>query len=219
MASSSRGDFHLLSGAFDLFEALCSQPDLLELVVQQCSGMKNNLRLACSRLRVAVDACVTGLAWEHLTLDPSTFTIRSDFDGANGAKHMAVLARCPRLPTLNFDRCPVADSSPLASCVSLRRVTIFCSGDNLAPFASLTHLEHLDCSHSAELADISALAACTALKCLNCSWTKIKQLPPLPRLEALICFKMPLSDISALTACTALKRLDCSSTRVHDLSP
>ena len=135
------------------------------------------------------------------------------------SKNMAVLARCPRLQTLNFNLHHVADLSPLASCVGLRRVTIFCSGDNLAPFVSLKHLEHLECSQSAELADISALAACTALKYLDCNYTRVKQLPPLPRLETLICFNTPLTDISALVACTALKCMDCRNSGITTIPP
>ena len=208
--------FHSMASAsddFDLFEALCSQPDLLELVVQQCSGKKNNLRLACSRLRVAVDACVKGLAWKSDTgrimfSDPSAFF--PDFNGAEGAKHMAVFARCPRLQTLDFNGRQVADFSYLATCIGLRRVTHSrTTGDNLTPFAALKNLEHLNCSHSAALTDISALTACTALKYLDCNWTTIKHLPPLPSLETLFCNNTPLTDISALVACTALQYLDC----------
>ena len=206
MASSSSEDF-------DLFEALCSQPDLLELVVQQCSGNKNNLRLACSRLRVAVDACVTGLAWTRF--DPLV----------NAAKHMAVLARCPRLQTLDFNGHDVADFSPLASCVGLRRVTGLRAAHwipycNLSPFAALIKLEYLGCSQSHGLSDISALTGCAALKYLDCSRTKISQLPPLPAsLETLICRNTPLSDISALAACTALKLLDCHNCRIRTIPP
>ena len=117
MASSSSGDFHL-------FEAIYEAPDLLELVVQQCSGNKNNLRLACSRLRAAVDACVTGLAWKYVPFDDLGLTSRfvADFNGgvtldfkqANGAKNMAFFARCLRLQALDFKRCPEGDFSPLA---------------------------------------------------------------------------------------------------------
>ena len=209
MASTSGGDF-------DLFEALCSQPDLLGLVVQQCSGNKNNLRLACSRLRAAVDACVTGLEW--------MINARTPF--ASEAKHMAVLARCPRLQTLDFSGRPVADFSPLASCIGLRRVTGLRASDcfqlwqNLASFAALTHLEHLQCSESITLVDISALVACTALKYLDCSCTGISQLPPLPvRLETLICHNTLLTEISALVACTSLKHLDCHGCDITTIPP
>ena len=156
MTSSSGGDF-------DFFGAIYEAPDLLELVVQQFNGRKNDLRLACSRLRAAVDACVTKLTWTHSIpdADPSVDfvadpgTIPSEwifwFDqcvipeyngGAKGAKNMAVLGRCPRLQTVSFNRSRVADLSPLATCFSLRRVIGF-AGDNLAPLAALTHLEHL----------------------------------------------------------------------------
>ena len=201
MASSSSGDF-------DLFDALCSQPDLLELVVQQCSGNKNSLRLACSRLRAAVDACVTGLAWHGKS---GTSAFFSDFKkGAKGDKNLAVLARCPRLQKVDFSWRRVADLAPLAACIGLRRVTGICLRDSLPPFAALTRLEHLNCSQSGRLQDISALSACTALKYLDCSLSGIKQLPPLPAsLETLICHSSPLADISALAACTALRQLNC----------
>ena len=207
MDSSSSEDFAL-------FEALCSQPDLLELVVQRCSGNKNKLRLACSRLRAAVDACVTGLAW-----------MAFDVCDPNEAKDMAVSARCPRLQTLDFNGCSVADSSSLASCTGLRRITGLRAtwsryGGNLAPFAALTQLEHLDCSKSAGISDVSALAACTALKYLDCSWTGVRELPPLPAsLETLICHCTPLTNISALVACTALKHLDCSGCDLKVIPP
>ena len=200
MASSHSEDF-------DLFDALSSQQDLLELVVQQCSGHKNNLRLACSRLRAAVDACVTGLAWTKIGYL------------AKDEKHMAVLSRCPRLQALNFNGQIVEDLLPLASCIGLRRVTglrAACwtrAAYSLGPlFAALTHLEHLECSHSEGMLDISALAACTSLKYLDCSLTMIKEeLPPLPVcLESLICHHTALTDISAVAACTALKHLQCS---------
>ena len=216
MASSSGG-----GGGFDLFDALCSQPDLLELVVQQCSGIKNDLRLACSRIRAAVDACVIGLAW--MTPVTKLAWLKLDlfpFDGADGDESMAVLARCPRLLTIDFNRQRVTDLSPLASCISLRRITRICAGNDVTPCAALTQLEHLDCSQSVGLSDISALKACTALKYLNCCLTKIEQLPPLPAsLETLICFQTPLSDISALTACTALKHLDCRNGGITILPP
>ena len=204
MASSSSEDF-------DLFEALCSQPDLLELVVQQCSGNKNNLRLSCSRLRLAVDACVIGLAWTGL--DPLV----------NEAKHMAVLARCPRLQTVDFNGRPVADLSPLASCVGLRSITNLCAtstrwGITLAPFASLTQLEHLGFCQCSGLSDISALAACTALKYLDC---RIKQLPPLPSLGSLKCSNTPLTAISALVNCipVSLKHLDFHGCNIATIPP
>ena len=214
MASSHSEDF-------DLFEALWSQPDLLELVVQRCSGNKNNLRLACSRLRAAVDACVTRLAWKLDTMssDPSG-TFFSDFIGAEGAKNMAVLARCPRLQTLDFNGCPVTDLSPLASCTGLRWVTCIFYGDSLAPLAALTNLEYLGCSQCSGVSDISALAACSALKYLDCSLARIEQLPPLPvRLETLICQATPLSDISTLISCTALKHVDCYGCDITILPP
>ena len=203
------------SGNFDLFEAVYETPDLLGLVVQQFGGNKNNLRLACSRLRAAVDACVTGLAWTRI--DPLVKV----------SEHMAVLARCPRLQTLNFSGCPVADFSPLASCVGLRSITgVYLRanwphlGQILAPFAALSHLEHLDCSHCTGLADISALSSCMALKYLDCNRTGIKQLPPLSAcLETLICHNTPLFDISALVACTALKLLDCIGCRSITILP
>ena len=203
------------SEEFELFEALCSQPDLLDLVVQQCSGCKNDLRLACSRLRAAVDACVIGLTWTRF--DPLV----------KEAKRMAVLARCPRLQTLNFNGFPVVDLSPLTSCIGLRRVSGLyadCAwarlGGNLAPFAALTQLEHLDCSQSTGLSDISALIGCTALKYLDCSLTRIQQLPPLPiSLETLICHNTLLSDISPLVACTALKHLDCHGCNITIIPP
>ena len=205
MASSS-------GGAFDLFGAIYGSPDLLGLVVQQCSGNKNDLRLASSRLRSAVDACVTKLAWITLNLSP--------FNGANGAKNMAVLARCPRLLTVNFHRRRVTDLSPLAACISLKRITrVICAGKDLTPLAALSCLEHLDCSQSIGLSDISALVACTALKHLNCNRTMIKQLPPLPCLEVLICHNTLLSDLSALTVCTALKILDCRSCDITIVPP
>ena len=228
MASSSTGSSNDSGGDFDLFEALCSQPDLLELVVEQCGGNKNNMRLACSRLRAAVDACVTGLTWkDRASRQPRAwiplkwFPEHYPFSGApDEAKHIAVLARCPRLQTLDFNGHHVADSSPLSSCIGLRRITRICVGDDVAPFSVLKHLEHLDCSRSFGLTDISALTASSALKYLDCSWTKIKHLPPLSVcLEMLICCHTPLPDISSLAACMALKHLDCSSTRVQDLSP
>ena len=202
-------------GEFDLFQALCSQPDLLELVVQQCNGHKNNLRLACSRLREAVDACVTRLAWKFNTISYDT-SIFSDFNRAEGAKHMAVFARCPQLQTLYFSGRHVADLSPLATCNSLRWIYRICV-DDVTPFMALTRLEHIDCSSSAGLSDISALTACKVLKCLDCSRTNIKQLPPLSGIETLICSNTPLTNISALVACTALKYLDCSWTRIKQL--
>ena len=181
-------------------------------MVQQCSGNKNDLRLASSRLRLAVDACVTKLAWITLSLSP--------FNGANGAKNMAVLARCPRLLTVNFHRRRVTDLSPLAACISLKRITrVICAGKDLTPLEALSCLEHLDCSQSIGLSDISALVACTALKHLNCSRTMIKQLPPLPCLEVLICHNTLLSDLSALTVCTALKLLDCRSCGITIVPP
>ena len=135
---------------FDLFEAIFEAPDLLDLVVQQCRGSKNNLRLACSRLRSAVDACVTELAWTGF--NPLV----------NEVEHMAVLARCPRLQTLEFNGHNVADLSPFASRIGLRKVTGLRAswtrlGRNLAPFAALTQLEHLECSRSTGISDISAL--------------------------------------------------------------
>ena len=150
MASSSSEDF-------DLFEALCSQPDLLELVVQQCSGNKNNLRLSCSRLRLAVDACVIGLAWTGL--DPLV----------NEAKRMAVLARCPRLQTVDFNGRPVADLSPLAACAGLR--SLDCSHtwvQDLAPLTSCAELRSLDCRDTL-VEDLMPLLACTRLEMLECS--------------------------------------------------
>ena len=215
MASSSVG---IGIGSFDLFEAIYGSPDLLDLVVQQCSGDKNDLRLACSRLRASVDACVTALERKTAMFsDPSVFL--SEFNAVEGAKNMAALARCPRLQTLDFGRHQVTDLSPLAACVGLQKVTLICTCDNLAPFAVLTRLEHLDCSCSAELSDISALAACTALKYLDCGMTKIKQLPPLPSLETLICNNTGVSNISALIACTALKHLDCRGTCITFIPP
>ena len=203
---------------FDLFGALIEAPDLLELVVQQCNGKKNNLRLACSRLRAAVDACATGMAWEHSTANLSTFL--AEFRGTNGARNMAVLARCPRLQTVNFNGHHVADVSPLASCLGLRSVVNFCAGGDLAPFAALPHLEHLECCNSADLYDISAITACSALKYLDCSQTGVSQLPPPPvRLETLICHHTRLSDISALVAYTMLKHLDCSGCDIKILPP
>ena len=206
------------SGDFNLFEALCSQPDLLELVVQRCIGYKRYLRLACSRLRAAVDACVTRLAWAPSTLDPDDITFTSDFNGANGATNMAILARCPQLQDLSFSGRHVADLSPLAACVGLRRLTHICTAESLAPLAALTHLEQLDCRQSYGLTDLSALVACTALKYLDCSRSGVQHLPPLPCLEALICNNTPLTDISALIACTALKLLDCNNTPLTDLN-
>ena len=98
-------------GGFDILQAIYETPDLLELVVQQCSGSKNELRLACNRLRAAVDACVIGLewAWRERELHPgfiagasgffSRFMARStfltDFKGGKGAERMAVLAPLP----------------------------------------------------------------------------------------------------------------------------
>ena len=192
------------SDDFDLFAAIFETLDLLELVVQQCRGKKNNLRLSCSRLRAVVDACVTSSTWARFA--PLT----------NVSEHMAVLARCPRLQTLDFNGRPVADLSPMTSCIGLRRVTGLHAylGRNLASFAMLTHLEHLDCSHCAGLSDIYALTACTALKYLDCSHTRIKQLPPLPCLETLICQATPLSDISVLIGCTSLKHLDFRGGRI-----
>ena len=221
MASSSIGN-----GGFDLFEAIYGAPDLLELMVQQChNGIKVELRLASRRLKAAVEACVTGLAWRDIALDDthSYFFADLDFRGAKAAKNMAVLARCPRLRSVHFNARRVLDLSPLAACTSLRTVTGVRVGDSLAPFAALTHLEHLDCRYSTELSDISALAACTALKYLNCSGPNvIKRLPPLPVcLETLICINAPLlSDISALAACTALRHLECNhaKTRLTDIS-
>ena len=211
MNSSSSEDF-------DLFVAIYDSPDLLELVVQQCHGNKNGLRLACSRLRDAVDACVTRLAWKNATWNgPDTIASFVDFYGANGAKNMAVFALCPRLQTLDFKKCRVADLSPLAACVGLRRVTRICVNGDMAPCAALTRLEHLDCSESQGLNDISALAACTALKYLECSHTRIRQLPlRLPSLETLICCQSPLlTDISALVSYKSLKLLDCTGCGIN----
>ena len=214
MASSS-------SGAFDLFEAIYGAPDLLELVVQQCdSGSKNELRLACRKLKAAVEACITGLTWRDIALDDHSYFF-ADFRGAKAAKNMAVFARCPRLQTLHFNERQVLELSPIAVCTGLTRVTGICVGGNLAPFAALTHLEHLDCRYSAELSDISALAACTALKYLNFSGpSAVKRLPPLPAcLETLICSNAPLlCDASALSACSALKHLECNDTPLTDIS-
>ena len=223
------------SGGFNLFETIFEAPDLLELVVQQCRGNKKELRLACSRLRAAVDACVTRLAWDHLTLNLSldlstllsTVKMRdyllgrlSDFGADGTALSLADFVRCPRLQALDFNGCQVADLSPLVACIGLRKITRLCSsGDNLAPFVTLTRLEHLDCSHSPGLSDISALAACTALKYLDCSMTGIQQLPPLPCLETLICRNMPLPSGIAFIACTALKHLDCGGCSVSVLPP
>ena len=208
MASSSSEDFNI-------FEALSSQPDLLELVVQQCSGNKNNLRLACSRLRAAVDAFVTSLAWTATPESLADFT-----KGGKKAQNMEFLSRCPRLQALDFNGRRVADLSPLAGCISLRKVTgvrayCYASGGSLAPLAALTHLEHLQFESTGSpdfnFSELAALTACTALKDLDCSRTWITQLPPLPAsLETLFCSRTPLTDISALTACSALKHLDCS---------
>ena len=215
MASSSGG-----GGGFDLFEALCSQPDLLELVVQQCSGRKNDLRLACSRLRAAVDACVTGLEWTTSASQLARL-YHLPFTGPNHcAENIAVLARFPRLLALDFNKQRVDNLSPLAACTGLRRITRICAGDDVTPLAALTQLEHLDCSQSDGLSDISALSACTALKYLDCSRTWMQQLPPLPAsLETLICRYTPLSDISALAACMALKHLDLRNNRITILPP
>ena len=217
MASSSSEDF-------DLFEAIYGVPDLLELVVQQCSGNKNNLRLACSRLRAAVDACVAGLVW---TAPPESF---ADFmKGGKRAQNMEFLSRCPRLQALNFSGRRVADLSPLAACNGLRRVTgiwayCYATGGSLAPLAALTRLEHLQFestgSSDFNISEFAMLAACTTLKHLDCSRTWIKQLPALPeRLETLICRHTPLTDISALTTCTALKHLDCRNCRITTIPP
>ena len=215
MASSS-------SGGFDLFEALCCQPDLLELVVQQCSGKKNDLRLVCCSLKAAVNACATKLAWKDVFA--GTDARFTDFNNENGAKNTAVFAGCPRLQALDFNRRYVVDLSLLAACIGLRRVTGLRPtwsylGGNLAPFTALTCLEHLECSQSDGLSDISALAACTALKYLDCSVTRIQQLPLLPSLETLICHNTPLTDFSALVAYTALKFLDCSSCSIKIIPP
>ena len=203
MTYSNRG-----GGDFDLFEALCSQPDLLELVVQQCSGRKNDLRLACSRLRAAVDACVTGMTW--MTLD--RFKVR--------AKHMVVLARCPRLQTLNFNGSPAANLSPLAAFTNLRTLCNLIAED-IAPLAALTHLSFLSFDDSIGLTDISPLSACTALQFLECSGSRIRRLPLLAAsLHTMWCSRCPfLSDISALVACKALTYLFCTYSAIARLPP
>ena len=214
MASSSSEDFNI-------FGALCSQPDLLELVVQQCSGNKNNLRLACSGFRAAVDACVTGLVW---TAPPSF----ADFiKEGKRAQNMEFLSRCPRLQALDFNGWRVLqalDLSPLAACINLRKVTgirayCYASGGSLAPLAALTNLEHLQVestgSSDFNFSELTALAACTTLKHMDCSQAWIKQLPPLPVcLETLICHHAHLTYISAVSASTYLKYLDCSNSGI-----
>ena len=205
MMTSSSGD------DFNLFEAIFDAPDLLELVVKQCSGKKNNLRLACSRLRAAVDACVTELTWMTRIFS----VIEAD--------RMVDLARCPQLHTLDFRVCRVDDLSPLASCLGLRRINgVKGLHDlNLAPLAALPHLERLDCDGSFGLSDISALIACKALKYLQCRLMAVTSLPPLPvSLETLICYGCrSLSDISALVACTSLKHLNCCGCGITIIPP
>ena len=91
-----------------------------------------------------LDACVTGLEWIPVT-HKLIKSNHAPFNGADGAKNMAVLARCPRLQTLDFNSQRVDDSSPMGACIGLRRITRICAGDDMTALAALTQLEHLEC--------------------------------------------------------------------------
>ena len=150
--------------------------DVQRLIVALVSS-PGNLRNSCRELRGVVDGCNTRLSFCHVD-DARAPTSEAVLSLLQRTPHLAslriqrwwpnvqwatVLAACPGLRTLDFDRCSLeAIRSALEACQSLH----FWDCKELADMRALvacTGLQSLQLEGCHMVADMSALAACFGL--------------------------------------------------------
>lgn len=124
------------------------------------------------------------------------------------------------LTSLELERTPVSDLSPLRDMTSLRELTL--NGTkvtDLSPLAGLK-LTVLNLVNYTPVSDLSPLKAMTTLSTLSVEMTDVSDLSPLKdlTLTSLECGRTRVTDLSPLSD-MPLAFLNCGETPVSDLSP